>query len=141
MDEAFERYLAHGAKAYVSRFIYDVDEAIAIFREAGGLSVLAHPVQLGRRIASFRNLLVGLVGKGLDGIEAYYPSHTRQFRKELLGFAEQHDLVVTGGSDFHGSIRPGTTLAGGKNVSVPDHLLSEMKQRNSRKAKHKIKSC
>lgn len=141
MDEAFERYLGHGAKAYVSRFIYDVDEAIAIFREAGGLSVLAHPVQLGRRIASFRNLLVGLVGKGLDGIEAYYPSHTRQFRKELLGFAEQHDLVVTGGSDFHGSIRPGTTLAGGKNVSVPDHLLSEMKQRNSRKAKHKIKSC
>jgi predicted metal-dependent phosphoesterase TrpH len=129
MDEAFESYLGHGAKAYVPRFIYDAAEAIALFKDAGGLSVLAHPVQLGKTVDSFQDLLLDLVDMGLDGIEAYYPSHSRQFRKQLMVFAEQHGLLLTGGSDFHGSIRPGTTLAGGKNVSVPEHLLGIMKQR------------
>lgn len=71
-----------------------------------------------------------MAAMGLDGIEVYYPSHTRQFRKQLIEFAREHDLLITGGSDFHGSIRPGTTLAGGKNVSVPASLLGIMKQRN-----------
>lgn len=130
MDEAFERFLARGAKAYVSRFIYDVEEAIALIKEEGGLSVLAHPVQLGKNILSFKELLLDMAAMGLDGIEVYYPSHTRQFRKQLIEFAREHDLLITGGSDFHGSIRPGTTLAGGKNVSVPASLLGIMKQRN-----------
>lgn len=130
MDEAFEKYLGHGAKAYASRFIYDAAEAIALLKDAGGVSVLAHPFQLGRQVDLFRELLLEMVDMGLDGIEVYYPSHTRQFRKQLMVFAKQHGLLLTGGSDFHGSIRPGTSLAGGKNVSVPEHLLDIMKQRN-----------
>lgn len=129
MDEAFETYLGHGAKAYASRFIYNAADAIGLLKDAGGLSILAHPIQLGKTVDSFRELLVDLVGVGLDGIEVYYPSHTRQFKKELIGLAGQYGLLLTGGSDFHGSIRPGTTLAGGKNVSVPDYLLNTMKQR------------
>jgi predicted metal-dependent phosphoesterase TrpH len=129
MDEAFDLYLGHGAKAYVPRFIYDAAEAIALFKDAGGLSVLAHPIQLGKTVDSLREMLLDFVGLGLDGIEVYYPSHTRQFRKELTGFAGEYGLLLTGGSDFHGSIRPGTSLAGGKNVSVPDDLLRVMKQR------------
>jgi hypothetical protein len=66
---------------------------------------------------------------GLDGIEVYYPNHSRKFRKHLMSLAEKLSLLMTGGSDYHGSIRPGTTLAGGKNVSVPAQLLVKMKER------------
>jgi predicted metal-dependent phosphoesterase TrpH len=97
MDEAFDMYLGHGAKAYVPRFIYDAAEAIALFKDAGGLSVLAHPIQLGKTVDSLRELLLDFVGLGLDGLEVYYPSHTRQFRKELTGFANKYGLLLTGG--------------------------------------------
>jgi predicted metal-dependent phosphoesterase TrpH len=129
MDEAFEKYLGHGGLAYVSRFVYGVRDAIALIKNAGGVAVLAHPFQLDKVVDNFANELYQLRAMGLDGIEVYYPTHSRQFRKRLISLAEKHSLLLTGGSDYHGSIRPGTTLAGGKNVSVPSELLVKMKER------------
>ena len=129
MDEAFEKYLGQGGLAYTSRFVYGVSDAISLIKNAGGVAVLAHPFQLDSIVNDFSNDLSQLRDMGLDGIEAYYPTHSRQFRKRLIAIAEKHSLLLTGGSDFHGSIRPGTTLAGGKNVSVPAELLLKMKER------------
>lgn len=129
MDEAFEKYLGQGGLAYVSRFVYGVRDAIALIKNAGGVAVLAHPFQLDKVVDNFANELYQLRAMGLDGIEVYYPTHSRQFRKRLISMAEKHSLLLTGGSDYHGSIRPGTTLAGGKNVSVPSELLVKMKER------------
>ena len=129
MDEAFEKYLGQGGLAYTSRFIYEVKEAISIIQEAGGIAVLAHPLQLDKSVDNLDLALQQLRDMGLDGIEVYYPNHSRPFRKRLIALAEKYSLLMTGGSDFHGSIRPGTTLAGGKNVSVPAHLLVDMKLR------------
>ncbi len=129
MDEAFEKYLGHGGLAYASRFVFGAQEAISLIKEAGGLAVLAHPLQLEKSVDNFDHALNELCDMGLDGIEVYYPNHSRQFRKRLIAFAEKESLVITGGSDYHGSIRPGTTLAGGKNVSVPSQLLIKMKER------------
>jgi hypothetical protein len=78
---------------------------------------------------NFPGFVHQLSDMGLDGIEVYYPNHSRQFRKHLMVLAEKFSLLMTGGSDYHGSIRPGTTLAGGKNVSVPSQLLNLMKER------------
>ncbi len=50
-------------------------------------------------------------------------------RKRIRIFAEENDLLLTGGSDYHGDIRPGTRLAGGNNVYVSPLLLVEMKKR------------
>ncbi len=129
MDEAFEKYLGHGGLAYTSRFIYEAKEAIGIIQDAGGIAVLAHPLQLDKSVDNLDHALQQLCEMGLDGIEVYYPNHSRSFRKRLIVLADKHSLVMTGGSDYHGSIRPGTTLAGGKNVSVPAQLLVAMKQR------------
>jgi len=129
MDEAFEKYLGQGGLAYASRFVYGVGEAIALIKNAGGVAILAHPFQLDKATNDFPNDVYQLRDMGLDGIEAYYPTHSRQFRKRLIALAEKNSLLLTGGSDFHGSIRPGTTLAGGKNVSVPSELLIKMKER------------
>lgn len=128
MDEAFAKYLGQDGLAYISRLIYPVEEAIELIKNAGGLAVLAHPLQLERAVDDLGYALNQLREMGLDGIEVYYPNHSRKFRKQLILFAEQLSLLKTGGSDYHGSIRPGTTLAGGKNVSVPAELLVEMRQ-------------
>ncbi len=129
MDEAFDKYLGKHGSAYTSRFSYEIREAISIIKNAGGVAVLAHPYLLERTMENFPSFLHQLSEMGLDGVEVYYPNHSRQFRKQLIALAENLSLLVTGGSDYHGSIRPGTTLAGGKNVSVPSQLLGQMKDR------------
>lgn len=129
MDEAFDRYLARGGLAYVPRYVLQADEAIEMIRNAGGLSILAHPQQLEKSGKDIHSLISKLQRVGLDGVEVYYPTHSRQFTKKLLKIARNLDLLITGGSDYHGSIRPGTTLAGGRNCAVPRDLLPQMKRR------------
>ena len=129
MDEAFDKYLGQRGAAYVPRFVFPAGDAIALIHNAGGLAVLAHPQQLEKTGENFPKVIESLCHQGLDGIEVYYPTHSRQFRKMLLRFVKKHDLIITGGSDYHGNIRPGSTLAGGKKCSVPANLLQEMAKR------------
>ncbi len=103
MQEAFDRYLGKGAPAYVDKFRFEPKEAIALIREARGISVLAHPFTL--HIPSphqLEALLAELVQLGLMGIEAYYPEHTEDQISLYKDLAEKHGLLVTGGSDYHG---------------------------------------
>ncbi|MBB5346347.1 PHP domain-containing protein [Desulfoprunum benzoelyticum] len=129
MLQAFEQYLGRKGLAYVSRPVPTAEDAIAVLRAAGGLCVLAHPQQMDPDLKQLPALLDELVPMGLDGLEAYYPTHSSRTRRKIIAAAEHYGLVLTGGSDFHGDIRPGTTLAGGRNVYVPDELLSILKDR------------
>ena len=98
--------------------------------------MLAHPLQIQNAGINLNSAIEHLAFLGMDGIETYYPTHSKKTRNALMRFAKECDLVLTGGSDYHGEIRPGTTLAGGKNVTVPYALLKDMKNRalcNSRK--------
>ena len=126
--QAFDQYLAKGQKAYVGRFAYSAREAIAFIAAAGGLAVLAHPIQIDKTLCTLNALLPVLRSYGLQGIETYYPSQKKKMQKRIRKFAENNDLFLTGGSDYHGDIRPGTRLAGGHNVYVPPALLDIMKQ-------------
>lgn len=129
MDEAFDVYLGATGKAYTPRHLFAIDEAIDHIKKAGGIAVLAHPYTVYKSEIEFKGVVDELLGMGLDGIEAYYPAHSRKFRNEMIQLAIKKDLLVTGGSDYHGDIRPGTTLAGGKNVYVPAEVLGYMKKR------------
>lgn len=131
IDEAFARFLRKGARAYVPRFLYTAEEVFALLRRAGGIGVLAHPLQIHNSDFNFLTAIEQLTVLGLDGIETYYPTHSKKTRKTLIKLAADCNLVLTGGSDYHGEIRPGTTLAGGKNVTVPYELLAKMKNRVS----------
>lgn len=129
MGQAFDQFLKKGSVAYVSRFCYGAAEAVSLIRQAGGLAVLAHPMQNDPALERLPAVLVDLVGAGLDGVELYYPTHSHKMKKKLRGLAGEHDLLLTGGSDYHGDVRPGTTLAGAGNISVPRELLDKMKER------------
>jgi len=129
ITQAFDQFLKKGAVAYVSRFAYSAIEAVSLIRQAGGLAVLAHPTQNDPELTRLPLVLAGLVPVGLDGLEVYYPTHSHKIKKKLRVFAEQNNLLLTGGSDYHGDVRPGTTLAGGGNIFVPPELLVKMKER------------
>ncbi len=128
MDEAFEKYLGRHGKAYVARSVYHPEKAISLIKQANGIAVLAHPFQVAREGASLPSIIRDLVKFGLDGIEFYYPTHSKKKRKLLRGYANTYDLLISGGSDFHGSVRPGTTMARGRKFSVPAKVLVDMKE-------------
>lgn len=129
ITQAFDDFLKKGAVAYVSRFAFTAIEAVTLIHQAGGLAVLAHPTQNDPEFTRLPSVLADLVPAGLDGLEVYYPTHSHKMKKKLRALAAQHNLLLTGGSDYHGDIRPGTTLAGGGNIFVPLELLVKMKER------------
>jgi len=129
MNQAFERYLAKGACAYASRFVYSFAEAAAFLKESGGITVLAHPAQIDPTLRRLPGLVAELVNKGLDGLEVYYPSQSSSVRKKLKAIAKRHGMVISGGSDYHGRIRPRTDMAGGANLFVPEEVLEGMRRR------------
>jgi predicted metal-dependent phosphoesterase TrpH len=113
-QQAFSEYLGRGQLAYVPRFKLAPEDAISLIRDAGGLAVLAHPW--------YAQHLVGQLAKaGLGGIEAYYTGYSIDMSGALERLANQHKLLCTGGSDFHGKERIPSNVLGG--VSLPAHCL------------------
>lgn len=96
IEEAFQRYLNRNAPAYSPRYKLSPREAIGLIKEAGGLPVLAHP-----GLMKDDDLIPVILRDSLAGIEAYYPAHTHADIQRYLSIAEKHNLIVTGGSDFH----------------------------------------
>lgn len=97
IKEAFEKYIGKGRPAYVPRYKFLPQEAIQLIRSAGGIPVLAHPGLLRNN-----DLLHEVINMGVAGLEVYYPEHTLQQVDEYLRLTQNLNLLVTGGSDFHG---------------------------------------
>lgn len=111
LQEAFDKYLGWHKPAYVSKFRFSPDQALAMIREAKGVPVLAHPFTLGLGSAyALKNLLMELKGLGLAGLEAFYSEHTREQIALYLKLAQELDLLITGGSDYHGLNKPEISL-------------------------------
>ncbi len=96
IEEAFTKYLARGASAYVPKHRLTPMHAIDIIKKAGGISIVAHPGLLRSKTA-----LNYLLNIDIDGIEVYHSKHTREQTEEYLELAKKHNLFITGGSDFH----------------------------------------
>lgn len=112
--EAFtDSWLGHGGPAYVGKLALDPAHVVALVRRAGGVPVCAHPG--GRRGVSDETL-VRMTEAGLAGIEIEHPEHDATTRRRLAGLAADLGLLVTGGSDYHGS-RKATRL--GAEVTDP----------------------
>lgn len=127
--EAFDRYLAEGAAAYVPRALPTPAEAIAWIRAAHGVAVLAHPTWIKESAEGLYRLCDKLKGEGLGGIEVYYSTHTAQQTTEYLNIAKRLDLLVTGGSDFHGVTKPDIDVGVGRGgLKVPEKLLDPLKK-------------
>lgn len=129
MREAFDLYLKKGCPAYVPRFIFSALEAIDIIRGAGGYAVLAHPVQIDSTLELLPDILMELVPHGLSGIELNYPTHSDRAKKKIRRLSRKYDLLYTGGSDYHGEMRPGTSMAKGKKMMIPDEVLAQLRKK------------
>ncbi len=103
MHEAFQKYLGSQGAAYVRKDRLKARDAIAAIHAAGGLAVLAHPVQLKLDEESLEHTLAALVEAGLDGIETHHSDHEPSDTERFTHFAERFHLHTTGGSDYHGS--------------------------------------
>ena len=111
VSEAFDKYLASGRPLYQAKDVLTPADAIALLHRAGGVAVMAHPglVPLSEDALAAR---VGSLaeGAGMDGIEALYSQHSPADTARFLDLARTHGLLVTGGSDFHGTPKPHVPL-------------------------------
>jgi predicted metal-dependent phosphoesterase TrpH len=128
INNAFDLYLAVGKPAYVDKYRMDCDKALDTIRGAGGITVLAHPFLLRLKEETVLDeLIVALKSMGLQGIEAHYPDHSPAQTARYIEIAKQHDLLVTGGTDFHGALKPDIQMGVGKgDLSVPYFLYENM---------------
>ena len=126
LQQAFDEYLDESAKGYVTRREPQFAEAVQHIRDAGGIASLAHPVRLQEDLEA---ILPELRAAGLNAIEAYHSDHSPSQTMLYRELAAQHVLLVTGGSDFHGAVKPEIRLGTGRdgNLLIPDDLVDRMK--------------
>jgi predicted metal-dependent phosphoesterase TrpH len=99
MTAFFEEYLVPGAKAFVPRRWPDAEQAVELIHDAGGAAVVAHPYWDVKDPDQVETLIGAL---DVEGVEAFYPDHSREQTKHLLRICSDRGLVPTGSSDFHG---------------------------------------
>lgn len=121
LDEAFERFLKKGKPAWVPKCKISAAEAIELVHQAGGLAVLAHP-----GLARSEEAILPLIEMGLDGLECFHTKHSPAMSEYYVGVAEQHGLLVTGGSDCHG-MNKGKPLIG--SIKLPYEYVRLLKER------------
>ncbi|EGO62099.1 PHP domain-containing protein [Acetonema longum] len=95
--EVFSQILSAGKPAYVPHFKLTPEQVIRLIIQAKGVPVLAHPGLIGNDA-----LVSAIIQKGIRGLEVYHPMHSKGEIAKYLSLARQHNLLVTGGSDFHG---------------------------------------
>jgi len=132
VKEAFTKYIGRDGPAYVEREKRTPAEAVELILRAKGLPVLAHPFT-----ASDPEVLVAeLKAAGLIGIEAYYDGYTRDEINRLVALANKHNLIATGGSDYHGLDTATETMIGGVDVPMEaaERLIALAEQRAPKQA-------
>ncbi len=100
--DAFDRYLKPGRPAYVPKEDVKVAEAVRLIAQAGGIAVLAHPMELKMGETQLESLIGEWRSQGLSGVEVYHPSAQNNHAAFLHNLARREGMLVTGGSDFHG---------------------------------------
>ncbi|HEU5163503.1 MAG TPA: PHP domain-containing protein [Thermoanaerobaculia bacterium] len=98
IDEAFERYLSPGCPGWVEKERIELDEAIALVHDAGGLTSIAHPTCY----PDAERLVRAMVPHGVDAIEVLHPDVPSDAAARFRAIASEHGIFTTGGSDDHG---------------------------------------
>jgi len=127
ITEAFERFLGRGAPAWVDRRRLSLGAAMRLLRASGGLPVLAHPGIIHTDSAGLEHVVRDAARLGMAGIECYHPLHDEAMVARCLALADKYALVPTGGSDFHGTVKPDAHLGiGSTGLPLPDELLANL---------------
>ncbi|MCX5726513.1 MAG: hypothetical protein NT030_04965 [Candidatus Saganbacteria bacterium] len=124
--EAFDRYLNYGGPANVPHYKLSPEEAVKLILKVGGIPVYAHPA-----VSRSDEIIPDLLAAGLMGIEVYCTGHSEIEQKHYLGLAKKYNLLVTGGSDYHG-------LSTGREIELGDLILPDKYVDELKKAASKI---
>ena len=132
IQQAFDEYLDESAKGYVDRHEPDLALGISRIAAAGGISSIAHPVRLGYRDPERLRTVVGeMRDAGLVALEVYHSDHKPADVEQFLGLAREFKLGVTGGSDFHGDVKPNVRLGtGAGNLNIPRSVLDQLRAKS-----------
>ncbi len=134
IKEGFNKYLNASyqkIRKYNKGLTYE--ECINLIKEANGISILAHPNQLLLDDRELEETLIKLIDCGLDGIEVYHSSHSKEEIKKYLYLAKKYSLLISGGSDYHGeSIKPNIKLGTGTDNNLKIKKLSLIDKINNR---------
>lgn len=130
LREAFDEYLDESAKGYVYRREPQFAEGVGKIRQAGGIASLAHPIRVKGDVPA---LMGELCDAGMNAIEAYHSDHTPADTAGYLELAKRYGVQVTGGSDFHGAVKPGVQLGRGcdDNLRIPEDLVDRLRAHQS----------
>lgn len=129
MQTVFDKLIGDGCICYVDRFKITPMRAVELIHTAGGIAFLAHPCLYKMSRKTLIEMLEKMIAAGLDGIEAVYSCNMGSDEKDYRELAAKYGLLVSGGSDFHGTNKPYIHLGTGKgNLHVPYELLEEMKR-------------
>lgn len=122
IDEGFEKFIGDGKPAYVKREKITPQNGMSMIAEAGGIPVIAHPRNLGMGIVQFEKTVADLKLKGLRGIEVFYSDNSRYEDAQYLSVVKRFGLLATGGSDFHGTVRPEVEIGSGRGSLKIDYM-------------------
>lgn len=127
---AFRDFLGAGGKAYVPKEVPPPEKAVRMLTEAGATAVLAHPFLGAPTPDAVEALTRRLAACGLDAIEAWHPSHSGADTRQCVKLARKLELGLSGGSDYHGTNKPGIQPgAGYGNLHIPREVLEALQQR------------
>ncbi len=133
IKQAFDKYLGQGAPAYFDKERLTPKQAIARIKAAGGLAVLAHPIQLRtENDAQLVRILKDLADDGLTGLETIHSDHDAALVEKFTRLADRFGLLKTGGSDFHGTNKKDIQLGSANGRKIPramfDALVARRRQ-------------
>ena len=127
-DTAFRKYIGVGCKYYLPKPQVTCEHAMDILSRYAKCSFLAHPLLYHFGYAQIDELLDYLKTLGLKGIEAYHSSKNAYESDKLRSMALHHDLILTGGTDFHGVVKPNIKMGTGRgNMKIPYRILAKIK--------------
>ncbi len=128
-EEAFKQYLGEEAPSYVERDSKTTEEVIRLALDGGGIPVVAHPIRIGLARAVEHDVLAQFKKAGLVGLETIHSDHPPALQTYYGLLAQELDLLPTGGSDFHGAVKPDIELGTGRagNVRAPLEFLEGLR--------------
>ncbi len=130
ISEAFDQYLATGRPAYRARTRIEAAVAIDLAWRSGAVPVVAHPHTLADNMNGFADLFPAFADLGVAGVECHYVEYPQETRDRVAALAEAAGLVATGGSDYHGTYKPGVAVGVGTgDLRVPDSALEGLESR------------
>ena len=129
VNHAFELFFRGDTPTNIPKQCLSPEEAIQVIHEGGGVAILAHPFRYGMDMPQIEELVNQLMACGINGIEAIYSTHHQDQEDFLINLAQKNQLLISGGTDFHGITKPDIEIGIGKgNLQIPLSIWTTLEE-------------